>query len=111
MNMQQTGLTTRDLELICMAAEQQPEIETLILFGSRAKGNYRKGSDVDLAIKGAGVTYDSVTSLAVLLNESLPLPYMFDLLNYSTLAEPALKEHIDRVGIEIYSRTEPCPKK
>lgn len=101
---QQTGLRASDLELIAQAANRQPEIEQLILFGSRAKGNYRKGSDVDLAVQGEGVTYESVTKLAVQLNEILPLPYMFDVLDYNTLAEPALKEHIDRVGIEIYTR-------
>ncbi|MCD8512140.1 MAG: nucleotidyltransferase domain-containing protein [Nitrincola sp.] len=103
---QQTGLTARDLELIVQAAERRPEIEHLILFGSRAKGNYRKGSDVDLAVQGAGVTYDSITTLAEQLNEVAPLPYMFDVLDYNTLAEPALKAHIDRVGIEIYTRTD-----
>jgi predicted nucleotidyltransferase len=102
---QQTGLTARDLALIAQAAARQPEIEHLILFGSRAKGTYRKGSDVDLAVQGAGVTYDSITTLAEQLNEVVPLPYMFDVLDYNILAEPALKAHIDRVGIEIYTRT------
>jgi predicted nucleotidyltransferase len=101
---QQTGLTARDFEMIIQAAARQPEIEHLILFGSRAKSNYRKGSDVDLAVQGADVTYDSITTLAEQLNEVLPLPYMFDVLDYNTLAEPALKAHIDRVGLEVYSK-------
>lgn len=41
---QHTGLTARDIQWIIEAAEQQPEIEQLILFGSRAKGSQRKGS-------------------------------------------------------------------
>ena len=101
---QQTGLTRSDLKLIHQAAKQQPEIEQLILFGSRAKGNYRNGSDVDLAVQGQDVTYESVIKLADELNENLPLPYMFDVLNYDTLAEATLKEHIDRVGIVLYQR-------
>jgi predicted nucleotidyltransferase len=101
---QRTGLTPGDIRLIIQAAEQNPRIERLILFGSRAKGTYRKGSDVDLAVQGKDVTYDSVIQLADQLNEALPLPYFFDVLDYNTLAEPALKEHIDRVGLTIYTR-------
>ncbi len=103
MNLQQhTGLTEKDIRWIIQAVEQQPEIERLVLFGSRAKGCHRKGSDVDLAIKGEEVSYDSVTRLSEQLNEEIPLPYMFDVLDYGTLAEPALKSHIDRVGIVLY---------
>ncbi len=108
MNLQNiTGLSSSDLELITQAAARQPEIEQLVLFGSRAKGTYRKGSDVDLAVQGTQVTYTSITTLAEQLNEHLPLPYMFDVLDYNTLAEPALKEHIDRVGITLYQRQKP----
>ncbi|OPX56875.1 Predicted nucleotidyltransferase [Oceanospirillum multiglobuliferum] len=108
MNIQlHTGLTTEDIQWIVQSAKQQPEIEQLVLFGSRAKGCHRKGSDVDLAIKGEEVAYDSVTRLAEQLNEVIPLPYMFDVLDYGSLAEPALKAHIDRVGIVLYSRESP----
>ncbi|RAU16650.1 nucleotidyltransferase domain-containing protein [Nitrincola tibetensis] len=97
-----TGLSDSDYALIAEAAKQQSEIESLVLFGSRAKGNFRKGSDVDIAVKGLSVTYDSVIRLSDQLNEVLPLPYFFDVLNYNTLSDPELKAHIDRVGMEIY---------
>lgn len=97
-----TGLSDSDYALIAEAAKQQSEIESLVLFGSRAKGNFRKGSDVDIAVKGLSVTYDSVIRLSDQLNEVLPLPYFFDVLNYNTLSDPELKAHIDRVGLEIY---------
>ncbi|GAB2596005.1 nucleotidyltransferase domain-containing protein [Nitrincola alkalisediminis] len=97
-----TGLSDSDYALIAEAAKQQSEIESLVLFGSRAKGNFRKGSDVDIAVKGLSVTYDSVIRLSDVLNEVLPLPYFFDVLNYNTLSDPELKAHIDRVGLEIY---------
>ncbi|EXJ09015.1 hypothetical protein D791_04058 [Nitrincola nitratireducens] len=48
------------------------------------------------------MTYDSVIRLSDVLNEVLPLPYFFDVLNYNTLSDPELKAHIDRVGLEIY---------
>ncbi|MFC3852747.1 nucleotidyltransferase domain-containing protein [Salinispirillum marinum] len=101
---QNTGLKQQDVIDISHAASRINNLEALVLFGSRAKGNFRKGSDVDLAIKGPSVTYESVVQLAVELNETSPMPYFFDVLHYDTLQEPDLKAHIDRVGIEIYSR-------
>ncbi|MGS2744293.1 nucleotidyltransferase domain-containing protein [Halomonas sp. LS-001] len=100
---EQTGLTANDIEQIVQAARRQPEIRGLVLFGSRAKGNYRKGSDVDLAVKGDGVGYNCVTNLAQQLNEETLLPYQFDVLDYNALTNPALKAHIDRRGVNLYS--------
>lgn len=98
------GLQESDLRLIIAATEALPEIEQLILFGSRAKGNQKPGSDVDLAIKGKAVTYDTVLQLTDRLNEQIPLPYYFDVVNYHSIQEPRLTEHIDNVGIVIFDR-------
>lgn len=98
------GLTPRDLERISQAAAQFPAIEQLVLFGSRAKGSHKKGSDVDLALKGQGVTDIVANALSDLLNEQLPLPYFFDVVLYDSLTTPALLEHIDRVRQVIYCR-------
>ena len=81
-----------------------PEVSELVLFGSRAKGNYKAGSDVDLAIKGAAVSYDTAVRLADVLNEEKPLPYFFDVVHYEAITEPRLLEHIDRVGVVLYSK-------
>ena len=91
------GLLETDLREIIAAAETLPEIDQIILFGSRAKGSYKSGSDVDLAIKGKGVTYETVLRLADLLNEQKPLPYFFDIVDYHSIYEPKLIEHIDRL--------------
>ena len=64
--------------------QEIPYLKMLILFGSRAKGNYKVGSDVDLALKGESVTHSTVFQLADLLNETYPLPYFFDILDYNT---------------------------
>lgn len=101
-----TGLTQRDLELIRLAAESQPAIERLVLFGSRAKGKHRQGSDVDLVVEGNAVTNATVSAVADRLNEELPLPYFFDVLNDNTLSDDALREHIGRVGITIYEKAD-----
>lgn len=98
-----TGLLPSDIAHIVAAAAALPAIEQVILFGSRAKGTYKRGSDVDLAIKGLGVTYDTVLELRNQLNEELPLPYFFDVVDYA-ICDPALRGHIDRVGKLLFVR-------
>lgn len=98
------GLSESDLQLILVATKAIPEIEQLILFGSRAKGNNKPGSDVDLAIKGKTVVYDTVLQLSNRLNEQLPMPYFFDVVNYLSIQERKLIEHIDNAGIVIFDR-------
>ena len=96
--MMDTGLTQTDIERITAAIKQFPEIEQAVIFGSRAKGTYKKASDVDLAIKGRAVTGETIKRLSFLLNEKLPLPYFFDVVHYESLENRLLIEHIDRVG-------------
>jgi len=81
-----------------------PEIEKAVVFGSRAIGNDKTGSDVDLAIYGDAVPRGAVLALQDELNEELPLPYMFDVLHYEEIDNPKLKEHIDRFGKVIYCK-------
>ncbi len=81
-----------------------PAIEKVILFGSRAKGNYKDGSDIDLAILGKNCTPSLAMEINVKLNEGLPIPYFVDVIDYLSLQHPDLKEHIDRVGIEFYKK-------
>lgn len=101
---QQTGLTAKDFELIRQAARRQQTIETLVLFGSRAKGTFRRGSDVDLAVQGANLDNETLHQFADQLNQELPLPYFFDVLNYNDVTDPSLKEHLHRVGLVIYQQ-------
>jgi predicted nucleotidyltransferase len=78
----------------------------VILFGFRAKGNYKTGSDVDLAIMGDRITYEITARFADCLNEEKPLPYFFVWCIIEVIPEPKLKEHIDRVGIKIYNQSD-----
>ncbi len=98
------GLQPQDLAEIIEMIRQFSDIEETVIFGSRAKGNYKKGSDVDIAIKGKKVSREDVASLADLLNEESVLPYYFDVVHYDEIAEKELTEHIDRVGQSIYLR-------
>jgi predicted nucleotidyltransferase len=96
-----TGLTETDISLIAAAIAQFPEIEDALIFGSRAKGSYKKASDVDLAVKGRYVSNETIKRLNFVLNEELPLPYFFDVVHYESLENQLLVEHIDRVGKSI----------
>jgi uncharacterized protein len=97
------GLRESDMAHILSAVAELPEISAVVLFGSRAKGNYQLGSDVDLAILGAGVADKTVMQLADRLNEEMPLPYFFDIVNYGLIESDRLREHIDRVGIVVFN--------
>ena len=88
------------MELIKQAIVHFPEIESFKIYGSRAKGNYRPGSDIDLALFGKKVSIETVLKLSVSL-DNLDLPYEFDLSIYDRLDNPALRDHIDRVGISV----------
>lgn len=96
------GLTENDMAQIITAIRQLDEIAAVILFGSRANGNYKTGSDVDLAVKGKGITHRAIAQLADALNEEIPLPYFFDVVQYDSLENQPLVDHIDRVGIVLY---------
>jgi predicted nucleotidyltransferase len=98
------GLQPREIEKIIKAAEGLPEIEEMILFGSRAKGNFKKASDIDLAIKGKEITDTTVKQLSSRLNEELPLPYFFDVIDYKSINNTDLLKHINRVGNLIYKK-------
>ena len=80
------------------------EISEVIVFGSRAKGNYRPQSDVDLALIGIA---DELKAEAVAdALDQLPMPYQFDVKAYDSIHYPPLAEHIRRVGVTIFSRAE-----
>ncbi|MCK5674580.1 MAG: nucleotidyltransferase domain-containing protein [Spirochaetales bacterium] len=96
------GLKEQDLEIILAAIKNYTEIEKAQIFGSRAKGNFSTGSDIDLAIYGKTINIDIVASLSYKLNELLSLPYYFDIVHYESISTPDLIEHIDRVGKSLY---------
>ena len=98
------GLADKNIEQIVQAVGRFKDIETVILFGSRAKGNYKPGADVDLAIKGECLEENTIAQLGDFLNEETTMPYFFDLVDYGNLDNPQLIAHIDRRGIKIFQR-------
>lgn len=97
------GLSERATKTITDILAKYPEVEQAIIYGSRAKGNYREGSDVDLTFKGKDLTYDIVKRIWGDLDDSSS-PYLFDLSIYDKLTNPNFIEHIDRVGKVFYQR-------
>jgi len=81
-----------------------PEIEQVILYGSRAKGNFQNGSDIDLVIKGESLSHSQLLSLENRL-EDLLLPYSIDLSLLHQINNPDLLDHIQRVGITLYEKS------
>ena len=100
------GISEKSTNLIIGALSRWPEIEKANIFGSRALGNYKNGSDVDLVIYGSKLTQDIINDLSVLLNEELPLPYYFDIVHYETLKHWSLKDHIDKYAKYFYGGPE-----
>ena len=82
-----------------------PSIEKVVIYGSRAKGNYKKGSDIDLTLFGENVEQSLCDDIAEALDDLL-LPYMIDLSVYEQLNHSELEEHIKRVGQVFYQRNE-----
>jgi len=99
----QYGLNQSDITNIISVLQQNDKITKIILFGSRAKGNFKAGSDIDLALIGLDLKLNDIIDAFIEI-ENLNLPYKFDLIIYNRIQENALIEHIDRVGIVLYNK-------
>ena len=97
------GLEDSTIEKICSVLNQFTSISKAVLYGSRAKGNYKKGSDIDLCLFGKDIDQLLVYRIEESLDDLL-LPYQFDLSAYSSLSNKELIDHIDRIGVVFYQR-------
>lgn len=91
------GLPESTISHILQILNDYPAIERITLFGSRAKGNYRTGSDIDLCLDAPSLGLSKQMEIETRLDDLL-LPWKIDLLRQN-VNNPALLEHIDRVGI------------
>ncbi len=97
------GLSDKVIEEIQDVFRRHIEVEKVLIFGSRAKGNYRAGSDIDLAVIGNNVDYRLILKIGCEI-DSLELLYGIDLLDYQSKKNTPIGEHIDRVGQIFYER-------
>ena len=95
-----TGLKDAQIKRILAVLHRNPKIREILLFGSRAKGNYQKGSDIDIAVSTDGLSMGELLQLKSALDD-LMLPYNIDIVVYEDIQNRNLREHIDRVGLSL----------
>ena len=98
------GLKETTIHRICAVLARFPQVDEAVLYGSRAKGNYRNGSDIDLTLRGGpGLTLRVVYRIVDELDDLL-LPYTIDVSIYDDISDPDVIEHIQRVGVTFYEK-------
>ena len=99
------GFSEKTLTNLLKIFQENHLVESVILFGSRAEGNFREGSDIDLALVGEKLDMNALRKIELQL-DNLVLPYHLDIVIYHKIREPALKEHIDENGVKLFDRGE-----
>jgi predicted nucleotidyltransferase len=97
------GLKTEDIEKINNVFKQYPKLSKAILYGSRAKGNFKKGSDIDLTFDGKDLNLAIINKISLALDDLL-LPYTFDLSILEQIKDQELLNHIKRIGVIFYEK-------
>ena len=92
------GLKDDLLKAIVQLAEQH-ELRQLILFGSRARGDYKERSDIDLAAEGG-----NITAFALDVDEKTPTLLIFDVVDLSMPIQVELRQNITRDGKVLYEK-------
>lgn len=91
------GLSDTVIKELQDVFRRHANIEKVLIFGSRSKGNYRPGSDIDLAVIGKDLDHSQLTEILCEIDD-LELLYSIDLLDYQKKIGTPLGDHIDRVG-------------
>ncbi|WP_417359733.1 nucleotidyltransferase domain-containing protein [Galbibacter sp.] len=99
------GLEQEDIQKINAVFNKRKAIEKAILYGSRAKGNYKSYSDIDLTLIGDNLTLNEQFTIETELDDLL-LPYKIDLSIYHRIENQDLIDHIDRIGKVFYERVQ-----
>jgi predicted nucleotidyltransferase len=80
-----------------------PQIETVLIYGSRAKGNFRPGSDIDLTLLGKELDSSLLNRILIELDD-LNMPYMLDVSLFEQIGSEELLSHIERIGKVFYQK-------
>ena len=99
------GLTSESWEKIIHLFSSLPRVNQAILYGSRAMGNFREGSDIDITLMVDDLTHEDLKNFIGAMND-LNLPWLFDISIYHEIDNPDLIDHIRRVGKVLYSSTD-----
>jgi predicted nucleotidyltransferase len=106
----QYGLSDKNIHRVRQIFLLFPEVERVFLFGSRARGRFHPGSDVDLALEGASIRLKTLLRISRMLDD-LMLPIQFDLVIYDHIRDPALLRQIDGEGVCLYQKTPEMPSR
>ena len=98
------GLEESTINKIIAVFAKYTQIEKILLYGSRAKGNYRNGSDIDLTLIGDQLNYSQLSSIESDIDD-LFLPYSFDISIFKDIDNPDLVDHINRIGVVLYENS------
>lgn len=100
------GLNEDTIARIQSVFQHYPQVEKAVLYGSRAKGSFKQGSDIDLTLQGGESL--SLNILYRILDDidDLLLPYSFDISILPHISDPDVLDHIERVGVTFYDRNE-----
>jgi uncharacterized protein len=102
------GLPQSAIQKINVVLSHYPQVEKAILYGSRAKGNYKNGSDIDLTLHGMDLSLNVIYKILDDIDELL-LPYTIDMSIFKDISDPDVIEHIQRVGVKFYDKSESVP--
>jgi predicted nucleotidyltransferase len=95
------GLEKDIIEKIISCIKKNTKVKKAVLFGSRAKGNYRNGSDIDISLFGNELILDDILNISIEI-DNLEIPYKIDLIINDRIKEKQLQDHIERVGIILF---------
>ena len=101
--MDKSGLTKEEIDEIRTVFSKYQQVEEVLLYGSRAMGNYKPASDIDVTLKGKNINLSLRTEIEFDLDD-LMLPYKFDISIYDKISNPEFLDHINRVGKEMYRK-------
>ena len=97
------GLSDSTIDKLQEVFRRYAEVDEVIIYGSRAKGNFRNGSDIDITVKGNRINRKIMSSIWQDI-EDLNFPYKVDLSDFQVLNTPDLSDHIERVGKVLYRK-------
>ncbi len=104
------GLSDKTLQKMHDVFAQYPQVEEVVLYGSRARGDYRNSSDIDLTLHGGkDLTHWILSKIATDLDDQL-LPYMIDLSIHKNIKDIGLLQQIARVGVTFYKKIDTPPE-
>jgi len=98
------GLNSNTINKLKSVFIQYPQVDEVILYGSRAMGNFESGSDIDLTIIGQEIDLPELNKIENAM-DNLLLPYVIDLSIHDHIKSESLLDHIKRRGINFFTKT------